>query len=348
MEWWSNGMHILILVIFMFIDSLKVSRDAAAPTYKYHHTKDGFRNENLAVRQPGFNTMFPFIARKLWDNLKENKFNLPYVENDGEIYKMNLTNPTLTWIGHSTLLLQFDGINFITDPVWSKRIGPVTPFDVPRLNKPGLEISKLPSIDFVIISHDHYDHLDKETVQILAKDTSTLFIVPLKVKEILSDWGVKNIVELDWWDSYEYKGLTIICTPAQHFSGRGLKRNNTLWTSFCVIGKSKRFYYGGDSGYWKHFKQIGEKYGPFDLAAIPIGAYIPQEIMRYMHLTPAQAVDAYTDLRAVRFVPIHYGTYPLSEEPFDEPPKLLLETVKKKKLKEENFWILKLGEVKEW
>lgn len=338
-----------IFLLTMLCDSLKTNTDSNLTIYRYHHTKEGFRNENLAITQPGFKVMYPFIIQKLWDNITVNKFDLPRVINDGELLRNNREEPTITWIGHSTLLVQLDGVNILTDPVWSNSVGPGTPFDSPRMNQPGIKLDQLPNIDFVLLSHDHYDHLDRETIEHLAQNESTLFVVPLRVKKILEDWEVKNeIVELDWWDSTEYKGIKIVCTPAQHFSGRGLSRNTTLWASFCVMGKTKRFYYGGDSGYWKHFAQIGKEHGPFDLVAIPIGAYIPKEIMKYMHLDPVQAVDAYMDLRGKYFVPIHYGTFPLSYEPYDEPTKLLLGTIKKKNFNEKYIWILKLGETKGW
>lgn len=327
-------------------DSLKVERDKTV--YKYHHTKDGFRNVNLAVRQPTFDVMFPFLLRRTTTNLKNPIYELPRIENVGNFLKENKSISTVTWVGHSTLLVQMDGVNFLTDPVWSEKIGPGTPFDSPRLNKPGLDIQKLPKIDFILISHDHYDHLDKKTILTLAQNPSVLFVVPLKVKGILDEWGVQNVVELDWGDVFEYRTLKIYCTEAQHFSGRGLSRNKTLWASFCIIGNSKRFYYAGDSGYWKHFSEIGEKLGPFDLAALPIGAYLPPEIMKSMHLSPESAVKAYIDLKAKYFVPIHYGTFVLSDEPIDEPIRLLKEKVNEKNLKEDNFYILKLGETKRW
>lgn len=340
---------LLIFFLAMLCDSLKIFNESDLSLYKYHHTKEGFRNENLAVKQPGFDVMFPFIVRKLWDNLRQEENDLQRADNDIEIIKNNPGKPTVTWIGHSTLLVQLDGLNFLTDPLWSDKIGPGTPFDVRRMNLPGMDLADLPKIDFVLISHDHYDHLDKETIERLVRDESILFIVPLRVKEILQSWGVKNkIVELDWWDAIEYEGVKIVCTPAQHFSGRGLARNKILWASFCIIGKTKRFYYTGDSGYWKHFAQIGKEYGPFDLVALPIGAYVPKEIMQFMHLNPVKAVDAYLDLRGKCFVPIHYGTFPLSYEPYDEPPKLLRQTFKEKKINEENLLVLKLGETRGW
>lgn len=293
--------------------------------------------------------MFPFIYRKLWNNLITTKYDLHRAVADYETLHGKQDFPTITWVGHSTLLVQIDSINFLTDPVWSTSVGPGTPFDPGRMNEPGIDIEMLPPIDFVLISHDHYDHLDHETIEILSKNKSMSIIVPLKVKDILEDWGITNkIIEMDWGDSIEVNGIKIVCTPAQHFSGRGLSRNKTLWVSYVVIGKTKRFYFSGDSGYWKHFKEIGDEFGPIDLAAIPIGAYLPTEIMKYMHLDPVTAVDAFIDLKANNFIPIHHGTFPLSDEPVEEPLELLKDTIKKNNLKEDNFWMLKLGETHRW
>jgi N-acyl-phosphatidylethanolamine-hydrolysing phospholipase D len=341
-------LRILILLILLNYNT-KPDDEQNVPRYKYHHTEDGFRNENLAIKQPGFSAMFPFIFRKLWNNLTTTKYELPRDTVNYESLHREQDFPKITWVGHSTLLVQIDGRYFLTDPVWNSSIGPGSPFDPGRMNEPGIDIEKLPQIDFVLISHDHYDHLDQQTIEKLSENKSIQFIVPLKVKEILEGWGIRNkIIELDWWDSTEVKGLQIVCTPAQHFSGRSLSRNTTLWASFVVKGKTKKFYFAGDTGYWKHFKEIGDEFGPIDLAAIPIGAYVPKEIMKYMHLDPVNAVEAFIDLKANNLVPIHYGTFPLSDEPVEEPPRLLKETVGNKNLNEESFWLLRLGETRTW
>ena len=170
----------------------------------------------------------------------------------------------------------------------------------------------LPRIDFVVISHDHYDHLDEPTVRRLARLFDPIFVVPLGLRSWFADRGITNVVELDWGQSGTVKGLRIVCTPAQHGGGRTLvDQGRRLWASWAVLG-SKRFYFAGDTGYYRHFKDIGDALGPFDLAALPIGSYTPREIARPVHISPEEALQAWTDLRATRFIGIHYGTFGLA------------------------------------
>ncbi|MGH7322803.1 MAG: MBL fold metallo-hydrolase [Candidatus Rokuibacteriota bacterium] len=257
--------------------------------------------------------------------------------------------PTVTWIGHSTLLVQLDGVSFLTDPHWGDRSGPFGGLvGVRRHTPPGIAFEDLPPIDFVLISHDHYDHLDEPTVRRLAQTSNPRFVVPLGVKAWLEDRGITNAVELDWGESVTVKGLTIVCTPAQHFSGRSLAdQGRRLWASWAVLG-SKRFYFGGDSGYFVHFKEIGDTYGPFDLAALAIGSYQPRETTRLVHTSPEEALQAWLDLRAARFVGIHWGTFALAVEPFDEPPHRLAVEVERRGMDSAAIWVLKPGETRPW
>ena len=188
---------------------------------------------------------------------------------------------TVTWIGHSTLLIQLDGVSILTDPTWSDRVGPWSgTVGANRYTPPGLAFDGLPPIDIVLISHDHYDHLDEPTVRRLAARFNPTFVVPLGLKAWLEERGIGDVVELDWGMHTITHGLTIVCTPAQHGSGRSLTDiSRRLWASWVVIG-SKRFYFGGDTGYAAHFQRIGDALGPFDLAALPIGSYTPPQIAR--------------------------------------------------------------------
>jgi N-acyl-phosphatidylethanolamine-hydrolysing phospholipase D len=256
---------------------------------------------------------------------------------------------TVTWIGHSTLLVQLDGANFLTDPNWNERSGPFGGLvGVRRYTPPPLRLEDLPRIDFVLISHDHYDHLDEPTVRRLAELFHPTFVVPLGIKAWLADRGVTDAVELGWGQSVALLGLTIVCAPAQHGSGRTMvDQGRRLWASWAVLG-SQRFYFAGDTGYSSHFKEIGDALGPFDLAALPIGSYTPREIAHPVHISPEEALQAWTDLRAKRFIGIHWGTFMLAREPYDEPPRRIAAEVSRRGLDPSARWVSKPGETAPW
>lgn len=224
----------------------------------------------------------------------------------------------VTWLGHSSLMINIDGYKILTDPVFEKRISILGPTrfngDVP------LDSHQIPQVDAVIISHDHYDHLNKFSVQRLI-DKSNKFIVPLAVGARLVDWGVTRdkIVELDWWQEYAFdQKLMVAATPAQHFSGRGITdRNKTLWASWVIKTPYHNLFFSGDSGYFSGFKQIGDKYGPFDMTFIECGAY--GEGWPKVHMFPEQTVQAHRDLKGNILHPIHWGTFNLALHPWYEP-----------------------------
>jgi len=261
----------------------------------------------------------------------------------------NTRDATVTWIGHSTLLVQLDGVNFLTDPNWNKRSGPFGGLvGVRRFTPAPLRLEDLPPIDFVLISHDHYDHLDEPTVRRLSELFNPTFVVPWGIKAWLADRDLTNAVELGWGQSVSLKGLTIVCTPAQHGSGRTMvDQGRRLWASWAVLG-SQRFYFAGDTGYYSHFKDIGDALGPFDLAALPIGSYTPRKIARPVHISPEEALQAWTDLRAKRFIGIHWGTFMLAREPYDEPPRRIAAEVSRRELDPDLIWIFRPGETLAW
>jgi len=274
---------------------------------------------------------------------------LPTAVPDVDALRRNRHAPTVTWVGHSTLLVQLDGVNFLTDPTWSLRVGPWSgTVGVRRFTPPGIAFEDLPPIDFVLISHDHYDHLDEATVRRLARDFNPRFVVPLGLKAWLADHGITNVSELDWGESITVKGLEIVCTPAQHGSGRMLIDNGwRLWASWAVIG-SKRFYFGGDTGYSPHFAMIGEAFGPFDLVALPIGSYTPRELARPVHTSPEEALQGSLDLRAARFIGIHWGTFELAREPYHEPPRRIAAEIARLGLDPRSILLPKPGETLDW
>ncbi len=258
--------------------------------------------------------------------------------------KKNRDRFSVTWIGHSTLLIQLDGMNILTDPIFSKRSSPFSFIGPKRLVPPGIPLDSLPSIDLVVISHDHYDHLDKKTIKFLGN--KPFYLVPLGVGNILKSWGITRYAEKDWGDETEINGLKIICTPAQHFSGRSLfGQNSTLWVSWLLQGQNVTFYFGGDTGYFSGFSEIGRQYGPIHFAALPIGAYAPRWFMKSVHMNPEEALTAFKELKAREFIPIHWGTFRLTDEPMAEPMERLIKKAEERSL-EKRIRIFKHGETK--
>lgn len=315
-----------------------------------HVLSNGFRNTNPAFATPGAWERLTFMIGRSWAaTFNPRTANLPSVENDGAALRANGSEATVTWVGHSTLLVQLDGVNVLTDPHWSSRASPVGFAGPSRVMPPGLAFEELPPIHLVVISHDHYDHLDLDTVRRLNYAHHPLFLVPFGVKAWLEEQGISNVEELNWWESRQVRDLTVTCLPAQHFSGRTFSdRNRRLWSGWTVAGKTKRMFFAGDTGYYDVFKEIGRRLGPFDLAAIPIGAYRPPVIMQMTHVTPEEALQVFADVQGRRFVAMHWGTFDLTEEPIAEPPQRLEAEVARLGLDPGRIWVLKHGETRPW
>jgi len=315
-----------------------------------HHVEGGFRNPDPAFSRPGGRVRAKYFASRVWASLVSTRnLSLPRETNDGRALHENNTEAAVTWIGHSTLLVQLDGVNLLTDPHWGARASPLSWLGPRRLNAPGLRFEDLPRIDLVLISHDHYDHLDLGTVKRLADAHNPLFLVPLGLKSWFAENGMTRVEKLDWWQAREHRSLRVVCVPAQHFGGRSLSdMNSRLWASWVVAGRAKRLFVGGDSGYFDGFREVGKRLGPFDLAAVAIGAYKPAYIMKAVHTTPEEAVQAFEDLRGKVLLGIHWGTFDMAEEPLDEPPRLMQEEAGRRKIDPERIWILKHGETRYW
>lgn len=237
------------------------------------------------------------------------------------------TGLAVTWFGHSTALIEIDGFRILTDPVWSHRCSPSDVVGPERMHPPPVQLEALPAIDAVLISHDHYDHLDIDTIIALARSQWAPFVVPLGVGAHLREWGIpeQRIVELDWYEQTRFDDLRLVCTPARHFSGRFLSRNTTLWASWVLLGPSHRAFFAGDTGYTKTFAEIGSEHGPFDLTLMPVGAY--NRAWPDIHMNPEEAVQAHVDVTAGRsglLVPIHWCTFRLAPHPWAEPVERLL------------------------
>ncbi len=234
------------------------------------------------------------------------------------------TDTRVTWLGHSTLLIEVDGQVLLTDPVFSDRASPLSFMGPKRFpSEMPLKPNDIPYVDAVLISHDHYDHLDHQSILKL-KEKVGRFYVPLGVGGHLKRWGVESnkIFELDWWQEEQLKGLTLALTPTRHFSGRGLRRDQTLWGSWVVIGEAERLFFGGDSGYFDGFKEIGRKYGPFDITMLESGAY--NKAWSEIHMMPEETVQAHIDLRGELLLPIHWAKFNLSIHSWTEPIERLL------------------------
>ena len=260
----------------------------------------------------------------------------------------------ITWIGHSSFLLQCDGLNILTDPVWSARASPVSFIGPHRLVPPAIQFEQLPPIDITLVSHDHYDHLDDSTVRrLIDRFPSMKWLAPLRVGAFLRRRGAQDVTELDWWDRHEALGVTIGCTPAQHFSGRyPWNRNATLWCGWSLwFGDGTRLFFAGDTGLHPQFGEISRRLGPFDLAILPIGAYEPRWFMRPVHMSPEDSVTAFQHLTAGSardcvMVGSHWGTFRLTDEPVMEPPHLARQSWSQAGLPPDRLWILAHGETR--
>lgn len=318
---------------------------------KKHHTPEGFKNNYPHEPSGSF-------WKWQWERWAAGGVKAPAgswksviasVKPDLSYLQTNRTTRSVTWLGHASVLVQTNGLNIVTDPVFSERTSPVQFAGPKRMVPLSISAAELPVVDLVLISHNHYDHLDKASVKTLnerAQGKAT-FVVPLGLKQWFEEEGITNVRELDWWDSFEHKGVTIHFTPAQHWSKRTLTdTNRSLWGGFVVEDRGWKFFYTGDTGYSQDFKDIGKKFGEFDFAAIAIGAYAPRWFMKTQHCNPEEAVQIMQDINAKEALGVHWGTFVLTDEPLDEPPKLLRFALDAKKIPTAQFRAWAHGETK--
>lgn len=320
-----------------------------------HHLADGtFQNIYIG---PIEKEAFTFLKMRFFGDE-------PFADQEAEAYKVPISEPNyaglnqpvpapqVTWLGHSTFLLQYQGLNVLTDPILSNRASPVSFAGPKRLVQKPIEHKHLPTIDYVVISHNHYDHLDLDTIAAL-KDEAR-FLVPLKLKNWFVEQGVAadKIVEFDWWDARQFGPLKVTATPSQHWSRRGLfDTNTTLWAAwhleFAAAPQTEGFstWFAGDTGYNPHqFKEVATKLGAVDLGLIPIGAYAPRWFMGPMHINPEEAVKMHLDVGAKKSIGMHWGTFQLTAEPIMEPKQRLKTAAEQAKLEEDEFTTLAIGE----
>ena len=305
--------------------------------------KDGIFINNFIDHRKSF--------KEFWKWRKESKrpepITFPLAQNDPSYLKNNTSEKTLTWVGHATFLLQINGYNILTDPHFSKRASPLSFMGPERTTPPGLQIDKLPFIDVVVISHNHYDHLDSQSIKSLIKrqqNNQPVFFVPLKLKKTLQNFGASNIVEHEWWQSSKYKQLEIHSVPVQHWSKRSLSdTNKTLWCGWVIKSQNFQYFFVGDTGYSKDFINIQKKFGPMDVASIPIGAYEPRWFMKDSHCNVEEAIQIHKDVKSKKSIAMHWGTFQLTDEPMDEPVQLLNKLTKENNLSKK-FIALEHGE----
>ncbi|MCL1051965.1 MBL fold metallo-hydrolase [Shewanella abyssi] len=322
---------IKLISILVFIGGIMLATSAlTSPSHQgdvnvseqraHHKTKGGFINTS-----PSFSddtAILPLLKRYITETRIDATptMEIPVVTVTAELLR-NLpeSQDTVIRLGHSSIFLQVDGQRWLIDPVFSERASPFSFAGPKRFHQPPIALTDLPSIDGVMISHDHYDHLDKASIMHLAKSVAH-FVVPLGVDKHLTDWGVKpsKIHSLDWWQAHNSSGVTITATPTQHFSGRSLfDKNDTLWASYVIQSANSSLYFSGDSGYFDGFKQIGDRFGPFDLTMVETGAY--DKDWATIHMTPEQSLQAHIDLQGKKMMPIHNGTFDLAFHSWYDP-----------------------------
>ncbi len=334
-----------------------------------HHRPDGFQNRHAAFEPKGMLT----VLQWQWDAARNGRpappaAPIPTVAPDLDFVQRNARagaamEPAATWIGHATVLLQVAGLNVLLDPVFSERASPVSFAGPRRAQPPGLALAQLPPIDLVLVSHDHYDHLDEASVRALEAQAGgpPLFVAPLGVGQWLRQAGMARVVELDWWQTHRVPSpagpVEIHLTPAQHWSGRTLgDRMTRLWGGFAVLAPDFHVIYTGDTGYSRDFLDIRTHFAPrhagaaggFDLALIPIGSYEPRWFMASQHTDPAEAVQVFLDLGAKAAIGVHWGTFSLSDEALDEPPRALAAARRARAGAADNFEVLAIGQTRRY
>ncbi|OUT97032.1 MAG: Zn-dependent hydrolase [Betaproteobacteria bacterium TMED41] len=339
----------ILLTTLLFLNgcgSLKILEESPyLYSPQYNSETNRFNNSNGESNNKSFFEFLTFAYNfftRPFDEIEEIGFPIldPFTQKD------SLSGRQIVWIGQSTLLLTIDGVTILTDPVFSMRASPFTFIGPKRVTPPAMKVPDLPKIDAVVISHNHYDHLDIESLkQINRLQPNIRYFVPLGIKQILLENGLKFVHELDWWENLTFNELTFTATPVNHWSSRSINdRNKTLWSGWMIEWPKYRFYFAGDTGYSNDFITTRNRLGSPDLAAIPIGAYEPRSFMKKSHVNPEESVRIFEDLSAKLAVAIHWGTFKLTTELLEEPPERLRNELKKKKINPSKFLSLKHGQ----
>ncbi len=311
-----------------------------------HHRKDGggFRNPWEPEERPPLLRTLGWLASHGLRARPERPASV--VRLTAEEIRRDPERFRIFWLGHSTALVRIGGRNVLTDPIFSPRATPF-PFGKPeRLVELPIPPSELPRIDLVLISHNHYDHLDRASIEALARDHRPVFLVPLGLRTLLESFGAERVQELDWWQSVRVDGVRIHAVPARHASQRGITdHGQTLWTGWYLQSETagEKIYFAGCTAYAPHFREIRERLGPPDVAMLPIGAYLPRWLMRFVHMVPEESVQAFQDLEARTLLAIHWGTFDLADEPVHEPAEAVARVAAERGIAAERIRILPVG-----
>ena len=339
---------------------------AQAPASAPAHHRDGtFQNNHVAFEPKGLGALLQWRLKALREGLpRPPETPTPVVPPDLAFLRANATAgatavPTATWIGHATVLVQIptaQGVrHLLTDPIFSERASPLSFVGPKRAQPPGIALAELPHIDLVVVSHNHYDHMDAASLQALNAQPGgpPRFLVPLGNRRWMEELGLRNVAELDWWQTDTLGEVEVVFTPVQHWSGRTLSdRMETLWGGYAVLAPSLHVFHAGDTGYSPDFKAIRERLAPrqagggFDLALLPIGAYEPRWFMATQHVNPPEAVQIHRDLGARRSLGMHWGTFELTDESLDEPPRALAAARQAAGVPEDEFFVLAVGQTR--
>lgn len=339
---WILSLLIIIAFGFTFLGWWFSAPGYNGPTSNHFN---GTTFENLQeVEAKGLIDVFKWSINRdegQWTELTEE--DVTYAKKPAPIITNSLS---ITFVNHATFLIQTGGLNILTDPVWSDRVSPLRFAGPKRMRPPGLKFEDLPEIDLVLISHNHYDHLDIETLKELHAQYSPEFIVPLGVGLYLNREGISNTSSLDWWEDQSVsESLNITSVPAQHFSARGLfDRNKTLWAGYVLETEYGNVYFAGDTGYGEFFKEIAERFENITIGLIPIGAYQPEWFMGPIHVNPEEAIQAHKDLSAEISFGMHFGTFPLADDGMDEPINDFAKAMQKPENAGVNFKLLNEGD----
>jgi len=323
----------------------------------HHRSEGGFRNPWPKAEQHGFGDFLKWVVERRRKPRRPDPDPATF-ERTAPRFIVPRATPeelTLTWVGHTSFLIQIGGLNVLIDPMWSERASPVQFAGPRRMVPPAVDFDRLHPIDVVLISHDHYDHLDAGTVsRIAARYPAATWFAPLGVGAFLRQRGARDVTERDWWEEAMVAGaLRLTCTPAQHFSGRTLgRRDRTLWCGWTLRSRDHNLFFGGDTALHPEFAAIASRCGPFDLAILPIGAYEPRWFMGSVHMNPEDCMMAVNRLNAaqggvnVTLAAAHWGTFKLTDEPMDEPPARMRSAWQSNGLDSNRLWIMRHGETR--
>lgn len=340
-----------LLVVATFVTALFiVDKLIAAPKYKAdesnHFDGSKFVNPDEVESHTYFDVLKWWLSgndKGKWHKVEEHEAiqSVPQkTVSDDEFH--------VTFVNHATFLLQIDGLNILTDPIWSYRASPYQWIGPKRMRPPGIKFEDLPPIDLVLISHNHYDHLDIRTIQQLNKKHEPQFIMPLGVERYLHEQGIHQTTHLDWWEDYSFnQQISLTAVPARHFAGRGLfDRNKTLWCGYVLHTSLGNIYFAGDTGYSGFISDIGNRFGPMHTSFIPIGAYKPRWFMEPIHLSPEDAVMAHQDLQSKHSIAMHFGTFPMADDGMEDPTDDLKKAREKYGITDGEFIIPEEGNTK--